>query len=312
VLLDGLGFAEGPRWHEERLFFSDMGTKQVLAVDLDGKSEEICVVENRPSGIGWLPDGSMIVVSQNDRRVLRLAPGVQGGGPRSSELVEHADISALASGACNDMVVDGRGNAYVGNPGYDMRNPPSPLPPAEVVLVRADGSSAVVDREVMFPNGSVVTPDNRTLIVGETMGQRLTAFDIAEDGTLSNRRTFADMTGRGPDGIALDAEGAVWVADANGHACVRVREGGEVTDVIDVSTPAGGDGVSTPAGGDGVSTPAGGDGVGPTHCFACALGGPDRRTLFLLTGAGFSRDAIRSRTGSIQITDVDVPGAGWP
>ena len=276
VLLDGLGFAEGPRWRDDRLFFSDMGTKQVLAVGLDGVAEEVCVVENRPSGIGWLPTGELLVVSQNDRRVLRLADG---------DLVEHADISALASGACNDMVVDGRGNAYVGNPGYDMRNPPTPLPTAEVVLVRADGTAEVVDRDVRFPNGSVVTPDNRTLIVGETMGQKLTAFDIAEDGTLSNRHTFADMKGRGPDGIALDAEGAVWVADANGHACVRVKEGGEITDIVD---------------------------VGPAQCFACALGGPDRRTLFLLTGAGFSRDAIKSRTGSIQVTEVAVPGAGWP
>jgi sugar lactone lactonase YvrE len=278
VLLDGLGFAEGPRWHGDRLFFSDMGTKQVMTVGLDGTADEVCVVDARPSGIGWLPDGDLLVVAQNTRSVMRLTA--------SGELVVHADIAALASGACNDMVVDGRGNAYVGNPGYDMRNPPSPLPAAEVVLVRADGSAEVVDREVRFPNGSVVTPDNRTLIVGETMGQRLTAFDIAEsDGTLSNRRTFADMKGRGPDGIALDAEGAVWVADANGHACVRVREGGEITDVIDVS---------------------------PGHCFACALGGPDRRTLFLLCGTGFSGDAIRSRTGTIVVTTVDVPGAGWP
>jgi sugar lactone lactonase YvrE len=276
LLLDGLGFAEGPRWHDDRLVFSDMGTKQVMAVDLDGKAEEVCVVENRPSGIGWLRTGEMLVVSQNDRRLLKLT---------ADGLVEHADISSLASGACNDMVVDGRGNAYVGNPGYDMRNPPSPLPPAEVVLVRADGSAEVVDREVMFPNGSVVSPDNRTLIVGETMGQRLTAFDIAEDGTLSNRRTYADMKGRAPDGIALDADGAVWVADANGHACVRVLEGGEITDVVD---------------------------LGERHCFACALGGADRRTLFLLTGTGFSGDAIRSRTGSILTTTVDVPGAGWP
>ena len=280
VLLDGLGFAEGPRWRAEqgRLVFSDMGTKQVLAVDLDGKAEEVCVVENRPSGIGWLPTGEMLVVSQNDRRVLKLTA--------AGELVEHADISGLASGACNDMVVDGRGNAYVGNPGYDMRNPPSPLPAAEVVLVRADGSAEVVDREVMFPNGSAVTADGRTLIVGETMGQRLTAFDISEtDGTLSNRRLYADMKGRAPDGIAVDAEGAVWVADANGHACVRVREGGKITDVVD---------------------------LGERHCFACALGGEDRRTLFLLTGTGFSGAAIKARTGSILTTPVDVPGAGWP
>ena len=275
MLLDGLGFAEGPRWHDDRLFFSDMGTKQVMAVDLTGKAEEIAIVDQRPSGIGWLPDGRMIVVSQNDRRILRL----EGG-----ELVEHADISGLASGACNDMVVDGRGNAYVGNPGYDMRNPPSPLPTAEIVLVGPDGTAEVVDREVRFPNGSVVTPDNRTLIVGETMGQRLTAFDIGDDGRLSNRRTFADMRGRAPDGIALDVEGAVWVADASGSACVRVREGGEVTDVVDTGR----------------------------GCFACALGGDDRRTLFLLTGAGFSADAIRSRTGAIEMVEVDVPGAGWP
>jgi sugar lactone lactonase YvrE len=276
VLLDGLGFAEGPRWHDGALVFSDMGTKQVMRVDLDGTAEEVCVVENRPSGIGWLPTGEMIVVSQNDKRLLKLI---------GTDLVEHADMSGLAAAPCNDMVVDGRGNAYVGNPGYDMRNPPSPTPAAQVVLVRADGSAEVVDREVRFPNGSVVTPDNRTLIVGETMGQRLTAFDIAEDGTLSNRRLFADMTGRGPDGIALDADGAVWVADANGHACVRVLEGGEITDVVD---------------------------LGERHCFACALGGPDRRTLFLLTGAGFSGAAIKSRTGSIVTTTVDIPGAGWP
>jgi sugar lactone lactonase YvrE len=287
VLLDGLGFAEGPRWHDDRLFFSDMGTKQVLAVGLDGTADEICVVDNRPSGIGWLPDGTMLVVSQNDRRILKLVDG---------ELLTHADISGLASGACNDMVVDGRGNAYVGNPGYDMRNPPSPLPPAEVVVVGADGSAQVVDREVMYPNGSLVTPDNRTLIVGETMGQRLTAFDIAEDGTLANRRTFADMTGRGPDGIALDAEGGVWVADANGHACVRVVEGGEVTDVIDVSTPAGG------------------DGVGPAPCFACALGGPELRTLFMTAAewGGAVSMAGGQRTGQVRMIDVPVPSANRP
>ncbi len=276
VLVDGLGFAEGPRWHHGRLFFSDMGTRQVLAAGLDGAVEEIAVVEHRPSGIGWLPDGRLVVVSQGDRRVLRL----EGDGT----LGEHADLSDLASAPCNDMVVDGRGNAYVGNPGYDMRNPPDPLPPAEVVLVRPDGAAEVVDRAVLFPNGSVVTPDNGTLIVAETMGQRLTAFDIAADGTLAARRTFADLPGRAPDGIALDAEGAVWVADAQGRACVRVRAGGEVTDVVDTGRP----------------------------CFACALGGPDRRTLFLLTGVGFTGAAIRRRTGAIETVEVDVPGAGWP
>jgi sugar lactone lactonase YvrE len=276
VLAQGFGFVEGPRWHDGRLFFSDMGSKQVLTVDLGGEVEEVCVVEGRPSGIGWLPDGRMLVVSISDRRIVRLEP--DGG------LAEHADISGLASAPCNDMVVDGRGNAYVGNPGYDMRNPPSPLPAAELVLVRPDGSAQVVDRSVMFPNGSAVTPDGRTLIVAETMGGRLSAFDIGEDGTLSNRRTYADLPDRSPDGIALDAEGAVWVADATGTACVRVLEGGEVTDVVDTGR----------------------------GCFACALGGPDRTTLFLLTGEGFSGEAIRKRTGAIETVDVAVPGAGLP
>jgi sugar lactone lactonase YvrE len=276
LLAEGFGFVEGPRWRDDRLFFSDMGSKQVLTVDLDGEVEEVCLVEGRPSGIGWLPDGRMLVVSVNDRSVVRLEP--------DGTLAEHADLSGLASAPCNDMVVDARGNAYVGNPGYDMRNPPSPLPAAEVVLVRPDGSAEVVDRSVLFPNGEAVTPDGRTLIVAETMGRRLSAFDIAEEGTLSNRRTYADLPGRAPDGIALDAEGGVWVADAIGNACVRVREGGEVTDVVDTGR----------------------------GCFACALGGPDRRTLFLLTGEGFSGAAIRKRTGAIETIEVAVPGAGLP
>ena len=276
LLAQGFGFAEGPRWHDGRLVFSDMGSKQVMTLDLDGVVEELCVVGGRPSGIGWLPDGRMLVVSMNDRRVIRL----EGDGT----LAEHADLSGLASAPCNDMVVDGRGNAYVGNPGYDMRNPPSPLPAAEVVLVRADGSAEVVDRSLLFPNGSAVSPDGHTLIVAETMGSRLSAFDIADDGKLSNRRTYADLPGRAPDGIALDAEGGVWVADASGDACVHVREGGQITDVV-------------------------GTGRG---CFACALGGPDRTTLFLLTAESFSGEAIRKRTGAIEAVEVSVPGAGLP
>jgi sugar lactone lactonase YvrE len=276
TLAEGFGFVEGPRWHDGRLYFSDMGAKQVLSLGLGGDVEEVCMVEGRPSGIGWLPDGRMLVVSVADRRVLRREP--------DGTLSEHADISALASAPCNDMVVDQRGNAYVGNPGYDMRNPPSPLPPAELVLVRPDGTAEIVDRAVMFPNGPAVTPDGTTLIVAETMGQRLTAFDIGEDGRLSDRRSYADVAGRAPDGIALDAEGAVWFADAQGDACVRVREGGEITDVIEIGR----------------------------GCFACALGGPDRTTLFLLTGDGFTGEAIRRRTGAIETVEVAVPGAGLP
>jgi sugar lactone lactonase YvrE len=272
-LADGFGFVEGPRWRDGRLWFSDMGTKQVLSVDLDGKVDEVVVIEARPSGIGWLPDGRMLVVAMRDRAVVRVE--------HDGSVVVHADISSLATADCNDMVVDGRGNAYVGNPGYDMRNPPSPLPPAQLVLVRADGSSQIVDEQVVFPNGPAVTPDGRTLIVAETMGRRLTAFDIEDDGTLSNRRLFADLGKRMPDGIALDSEGAVWFADAGGDACVRVREGGEITDVVDTGR----------------------------GCFACALGGDDGRTLFLLTGEGFSGEAMRKRTGAIETTRVAVPAA---
>ena len=275
-LANGFGFVEGPRWRDGRLWFSDMGTKQVLSVDLDGKVEEVAVVEGRPSGIGWLPDGRMLVVSMRDRAVMRQEA--------DGKLVVHADISDLATADCNDMVVDGRGNAYVGNPGYDMRNPPSPLPPAQLVLVRADGSTAIVDEQVVFPNGPAVTPDGRTLIVAETMGHRLTAFDIQEDGTLANRRLFADLHRRLPDGIALDAEGAVWFADAGGNACVRVLDGGKVTDVVDTGR----------------------------GCFACALGGDDRRTLFLLVADAFSGKAMKERSAEIATVQVDVPGAGWP
>jgi sugar lactone lactonase YvrE len=274
VLATGFGFVEGPRWRDGRLWFSDMGDKLVRTVDLDGNVEEVVRVEARPSGLGWLPDGRLLVVAMNDKKVLRL--DVDG------TLSDHADLSHLASAPCNDMVVDGRGNAYVGNPGYDMRDPPDPLPAAELILVRPDGSAEVVDREVVFPNGSVVTPDGRTLVVAETMGRRLTAFTIEADGRLADRRLFADVDGRGPDGIALDREGAIWFADAFGDACVRVREGGEITDVVETGR----------------------------GCFACALGGPDGRTLFLLTGEGFSGAAMRRRTASIETVAVTVPAAG--
>ena len=271
VIASGFGFVEGPRWRDGLLWFSDMGDKLVRTVDLDGNVAEVVRVEARPSGLGWLPDGRLLVVAMNDMAVMRLEP--------DGTLVLHADISSLASAPCNDMVVDSRGNAYVGNPGYDMRNPPDPLPAAELVLVRPDGSAEVVDRELVFPNGPVVTPDGRTLIVAETMGRRLTAFTIDEDGRLSDRRLFADLGRRGPDGIALDSEGCVWFADAFGDACVRVREGGEVTDVIETGR----------------------------GCFACALGGPEGRTLLLLTGEGFNGDAMRRRTAAIEAVDVTVP-----
>ena len=276
MLLGGLGFAEGPRWHDGRLWFSDMGAARVVAVDLDGRAEVVLEVPTRPSGLGWLPDGRLLVVSMRDRRVLRLEP--------DGEVVVHADLADLASFDCNDMVVDGHGRAYVGNAGFDLSARPLEVRPAELVLVTPDGEARMVDDEVVFPNGSVVTPDGSTLVVAETFGQCLTAFTIAEDGSLTDRRTFALLRGTSPDGICLDAEGAVWVADANGSACLRVREGGEVVDRVDTGR----------------------------GCFACMLGGADRRTLFLMTAEGFEGAAIRRRTAAIEVVEVEVPGAGYP
>ena len=276
VLVDGLAFPEGPRWHDGAFFFSDMGQATVFTCDADGHLHAVVHVEARPSGLGWLADGSMLVVSMGERSVLRI---------RDGESALHADLSSLVSADCNDMVVDGRGNAYVGNAGFDLRERPPKVRPAEVVLVTPDGNARVVDDEVVFPNGSVVTPDGTTLIVAESFGGKLTAFDIGADGTLSNRRTWADLPERAPDGICLDAENAVWVADANRNECVRVAEGGKVLQVVD---------------------------TGERRCFACALGGPDRTTLHLCVAEGFSGDAMRRRTGAIETVEVEVPGAGWP
>ena len=272
VLVDGLGFAEGPRWRHDRLFFSDVGERKVLTLSMSGDVEEIAWIEGHPSGLGWLPDGRLLIVSMEDARVLR----------RESDgtIVEHADLSELVATTCNDMAVDNRGNVYVGGPGIDLKNRPDVIPPAELVLVRPDGGAQVVDRELVFPNGAVVSPDGNTLIVAETFGHRLTAFDIAPDGTFSRRWLFADLPGRTPDGIALDAEGALWVADTYGNACLRVKDGGEITHVVETNP----------------------------RIFACALGGPDGRTLFLLLADEFSDDTFARRTGRIETMEVEVPG----
>lgn len=270
LLLDGLAFPEGPRWREGRLWFSDVLAGEVLAVDLEGSVEKIVDVPGLPSGLGWLPDGRLLVVSVDERRVLRL----EGDG-----LVEHGDLSGVASFGCNDMVVDAGGRAWVGS----CDNPGIPTPaPSELLVVDPDGSVRVVDPALAFPNGAVVTPDQRTLIVAETFGAKLTAFTLDGAGGAGDRRVWADV-GRGvPDGIALDEDGAIWYADPVSSECVRVREGGEV--LARVATPQ--------------------------PCFACALGGPDGTTLFLLTSA--STDHVRNRAerpGRISMIEVDVPGA---
>ena len=277
TLVDGLVFPEGPRWHDGRLFFSDMHDRRVLACDTNGKLELIARVPACPSGLGWLPDGRLLVVSMEDRRLLRL----DAGG-----LVEIADLSTLASFHCNDMVVDGHGRAYIGNFGYDLHAGASPRP-AVLILVEPSGRARVVAEDLLFPNGTVITPDGKTLIVGESMGMRLTAFDIAADGSLANRRTFAQLDGAVPDGICLDAEGAVWIACPMTGRCLRVRAGGEVATAVSLEAGRG--------------------------AFACMLGGNDRRTLFICTARGSHPDQwIANRSGRIETLRVEVPGAGWP
>jgi sugar lactone lactonase YvrE len=281
VLATGLRFGEGPRWHDGRLWFSDMYDHAVKTMDANGTVSVAVEIAGRPSGLGWLPDGRMLVVSMEERAVLRLDP---------TGLEVHADLSELAEFHCNDMVVDSRGRAYVGNFGFDLHqaertNDFSGIAAASMVLVEPDGSARVVASDLRFPNGTVITADGATLIVGESMGRRLTAFDRAADGSLSNRRVWAETGSRLPDGICLDADGAIWIANPLAPECVRFAEGGEVLDVIETEQPT----------------------------FACMLGGADGRTLFILTAANsLPERCVEQPTASIAVADVAVPGAGWP
>jgi sugar lactone lactonase YvrE len=246
TLLTGLVFPEQPRWHEDRLWFSDWGTQDVIAVDLDGKSEVILKGPSFPLCVDWLPDGRLLIVSSRDGLLLRREP--------DGSLVTYADltgVSKLPPG--NELVVDGRGNAYVNGAGFDLMAG-GEFAPGTIALATPDGSARQVADDIAFPNGMLVTPDNSTLIVADSYAKRLTAFDIEEDGGLSNRRVWADLGDGVPDGICLDAEGAVWYADVPNARCVRVREGGEVLQTIELDR----------------------------GCFACALGGAERRTLFMM------------------------------
>ncbi|MGZ3585052.1 MAG: SMP-30/gluconolactonase/LRE family protein [Ktedonobacterales bacterium] len=271
TLMASLKFVESPRWHDDRLWFSDMVAGEVIAVDLAGKSEVVAHVQTL--GLGVLPDGRLLIVSMRDGLLLR----------RESDgsLATYADLSSLSRHPWNDLVVDGRGNAYVNNIGFDF--PGGAFAPGMLALVTSDGAVRQVADGLAFPNGMAVTPDNATLIVAESYGNRLTGFDIAADGTLSNQRVWAAVEGSHPDGICLDAQGAVWYADVPAKQCVRVREGGEVLQTIDLDR----------------------------GCFACALGGPGRRTLFLMA-AEFSPAMGETRTGQVLTTEAPAPGAGWP
>ena len=276
TLLTGIAFGESPRWHDDRLWFSDWGTQEIIAVDLEGESEVIVRVPSFPFCIDFLPDGRLLIVSASDRLLLRREPD----GP----LVTHADLSTLSEHPWNDIVVDARGNAYIGNIGFDF--PEAEFAPGTLALVTPDGSARQVADGVAFPNGIVVTPDNSTLIVAESYANRLTAFDITADGSLSNRRMWAELGGGVPDGICLDAEDAVWYGDVPNKRCVRVREGGEVLQTIALDR----------------------------GCFACMLGGPDGETLFMVARewSGMESTAEEERTGQLLTARAPAAGAGWP
>ena len=276
TLMTGIAFGESPRWHDDRLWFSDWGTQEIIAVDLEGESEVIVRVPSFPFCIDFLPDGRLLIVSASDRLLLRREPD----GP----LVTHADLSTLSEHPWNDIVVDGQGNAYIGNIGFDF--PEAQFAPGTLALVTPDGSARQVADGVAFPNGIVVTPDNSTLIVAESYANRLTAFDITADGSLSNRRMWAELGGGVPDGICLDAEGAVWYGDVPNKRCVRVREGGEVLQTIALDR----------------------------GCFACMLGGPDGKTLFMVAQvwSGMESTAEEERTGQLLTSPAPAAGAGWP
>ena len=287
IIHEGLGFGEAPRWHDGRLWFSDFYRHGVFSVDENGAGETLEVnVPGQPSGLGWLPDGSMLVVSMTDHRVLR----VQGGATSP-----YADISEYCGFWANDMVVSESGVSYVGNFGFDLDVLlkekgvegllASPPPTTNLVALSAEGAVLQSIPEMGFPNGSVITPNNKTLIVAETMPFRLSAFDIATNGTLTNRRIWAQLDFVPADGICLDAEGHVWVANALQPQCIRVREGGDITDEVTTSQTS----------------------------FACMLGGDDRTSLYVMTAPSSDRFKIADkRLGRIEKAHVAVPGAGRP
>ena len=277
VLADGLVFGEGPRWRDGRLYVSDMHAARVIAVDMNGAVEEIVAVPERPSGLGWLPDGRLLIVSMEDAQLLTYD---------GSRLESYCDLAPHCSSTPNDMVVDERGRAYVGNFGFDLTAGAEPTT-AELVLVE-NGQARKVADDLNFPNGSVITPDGRTLIIAETFGATLTAFTIdASDGSLSGRREWAGLGERTPDGICLDADGAVWVSSFMTGEYIRVLEGGEITHVVKT------------------------DGQHPA--VACMLGGPDGRTLFMLTSdTDVERLAKSDSACRIEVCEAPAARAGLP
>jgi sugar lactone lactonase YvrE len=275
TLLTGRGLVESPRWHGDRLYFSDWSAGEVLATDLAGRSEVVAQVKSLPLCTAWLPDGRMLIVSSPDGRLLQLEP--------DGALTMYAD---LGKPGWNDIVADGRGHAYVNGAGF---NPMAgeEFAPGSVFLATADGSVRQVAGDIAFPNGMAVTADNSTLIVADSYRHQLVAFDIGADGGLSGRRVWADLGDGVPDGICADAQDAVWYADVPGRRCVRVGEGGKVLQTVELDRGG----------------------------FACTLGGPARTTLFIVAAQWQGMTAaemVAPGSGQVLAVDVEVPGAGWP
>ena len=273
TVLSGLAFPEGPRWHDGALYFSDMHAGIVWRLTPDGAATQVTTVLNSPSGLGWFPDGTLAIVSMLDRRLLRLEP--------DATAVAIADLSTLTRFPINDMLVIGS-RAYIGSFGFDLMKGEKPRS-AALFCVEQNGRIRTVAEDLLFPNGMVVTPDGKTLVVAETYGARLTAFDLQPDGSLTNRRIFAQLERVSPDGICLDAEGSIWVACANGNKIIRVKEDGEITDTVPLPG---------------------------RHSYACMLGGADRRDLYVCTAHDFRPErTLQERAGKIEVMRVQVPGA---
>lgn len=292
VLLDGGSFFEGPRWRDGKWWVSDFYRHRVSTVSPGGSEDLVVEVAGQPSGLGWLPDGSMVISSMKDHRVLRYANG---------DLSVLADLSYLAGGLLNDLVTDDAGRTYVGNFGFDLMGGGAAAS-ADLVLVDLDGTVSVVASDMRFPNGMVITPDGSKLIVGETLGNRYSAFDIGEDGSLSNRTSWAEfgavaqgddlgeLLGQivvAPDGCALDGEGCIWAADAMGNRCIRIAPGGEIVEEITVP--------------------------GDLGIYACALGGDNGTTLLLCAAPDFFEHTRSVAREAVLFTvEVDVAHAGLP
>ena len=275
TLVTGRGLVESPRWHDDRLYFSDWSAGEVLAVDLAGDTEVVARVKSLPLCTAWLPDGRLVIVSSPDGRLLRREP--------DGSLVTHADLGETG---WNDIVVDGRGNAYINRIGFNPMAAEE-FTPGFVHLATAAGSVRQVADDIAFPNGMAVSPDNATLIVADSYRHHLVAFDIGADGGLSDRRVGADLGDGTPDGICGDAQTAVWYADVPNHRCARVIEGGAVLQTVALDR----------------------------GCFACALGGPDGTTLFVVAAQwrGITEpEPVAPGTGQVLTIQVDVPAAGWP